>query len=103
MALIEWVETDFVGSGIFGPDIDGAGGITADQHGGEPRHDIIAGSKPRGFLCDARSEAQRNRLAVDDLGAHSVVPRTESSDGLHSASIILIRDVAPDTMRTLDV
>jgi hypothetical protein len=61
-----------------GGDVDVAGGIVADEHGGQPRRSPVPHHQIRRGSCDVGAQLGCDRLAVDDAGAQ---PRAWISGG----------------------
>ncbi len=59
-----------LGLGKLGADINLAGGIAADQHHGEARHQIVLALDASNLVGDAGAEFRGNDFSIDDLGRH---------------------------------
>ena len=72
-----------------GADVDGRGGVVADQHDGQPGRAAGGGAEACHFGTDRGAKAGRGRLAVDRLRGHikvalvsSATPSTQLADHL---------------------
>jgi hypothetical protein len=63
---------------FFGADISRARRIAADQHHREAGNEPVAVRQPGGFGCDFRTQARRDRFAVDDARGHDFFPSEAS-------------------------
>ncbi|MGY3032469.1 hypothetical protein ACVIIV_001639 [Bradyrhizobium sp. USDA 4354] len=59
-----------LGLGMLGTDIDLAGGVVADQHHREARHQIVLALDAGDLLSDAGPEVRGNDFSIDDLSGH---------------------------------
>ena len=88
--VVEALHADLVGRLLLAADVDRGGGVLPDQHRREPGR-LVAGRDPRGDLGGhLAADLLGDRLAVDDLRAHSgagIYPLRSRSRGPRRSSV----------------